>query len=133
MQFTLTSSYNRFGCWGLTDDISNPYRNSKMQCIQDLIREHTVSAAESSVTTTVLNVFPNPCSDEVRISISDPEEARNGVIRVLGVDGREVYSTEVGAQDVIHLATKDFPKGLYFLTLTSERARAVGRLVVQRN
>ncbi|MFH0976968.1 MAG: hypothetical protein V1874_14390 [Spirochaetota bacterium] len=29
MQYTLCSAYTRYGCWGLTDDISKPYRNSK--------------------------------------------------------------------------------------------------------
>ena len=37
MQFTLTSSYNHYGCWGLTDDVNNPDRNYKFQCIKDLL------------------------------------------------------------------------------------------------
>lgn len=29
MYFTLSSAYNRYGCWGLTDDYTNPERNYK--------------------------------------------------------------------------------------------------------
>jgi hypothetical protein len=29
MQFTLTSAYSRYGCWGLTDDVTKPLRNAK--------------------------------------------------------------------------------------------------------
>jgi hypothetical protein len=37
IQFVLYSSYNRYGCWGLTDDLSNPDRNHKFQAIRDLL------------------------------------------------------------------------------------------------
>jgi len=36
-QFTLTSSYQRYGCWGLTDDVTNPDRNYKFQAARDLL------------------------------------------------------------------------------------------------
>lgn len=36
MYFTLNSGYNRYGCWGLTDDYSNPNRNYKMKAVQEL-------------------------------------------------------------------------------------------------
>jgi hypothetical protein len=36
MQFALVSAYNRFGSWGLTDDITNVNRNSKYGSVADL-------------------------------------------------------------------------------------------------
>jgi len=36
MYFTLNSGYNRYGCWGLTDDYKNPNRNYKMKAVQEL-------------------------------------------------------------------------------------------------
>ncbi len=36
MQFTLSSAYTRYGCWGLTDDITNPDRNSKYKAAQQV-------------------------------------------------------------------------------------------------
>ncbi len=35
-QFTLTSSYCRYGCWGLTDDITDPGRNYKYDAAKKL-------------------------------------------------------------------------------------------------
>jgi hypothetical protein len=37
MQFRLVSQYNRFGTFGLTDDINNPDRNSLFQAVRELI------------------------------------------------------------------------------------------------
>ena len=37
--FTLQSGYNRYGCWGLTDDYTNPDRNYKMQAARELAKE----------------------------------------------------------------------------------------------
>lgn len=37
MQFTLSGKYSRSGCWGLTDDVSKPDRNYKMQAMRDLV------------------------------------------------------------------------------------------------
>jgi hypothetical protein len=36
-QFTLYGPYQRYGCWGLTDDLSDPDRNHKFQACRDLI------------------------------------------------------------------------------------------------
>ncbi len=37
MQFTLTSSYCRYGCWGLTDDVTEPNRNYKYEAAHKLV------------------------------------------------------------------------------------------------
>jgi hypothetical protein len=47
MYFTMSSGYNRYGCWGLTDDVTNPDRNSKFQAIRDLLGTVTQVAAPS--------------------------------------------------------------------------------------
>ena len=43
MQFTLTSAYSRYGCWGLSDDVSVPHRNYKLAAIRDLLMGTTNS------------------------------------------------------------------------------------------
>ncbi len=42
MQFTLSSAYCRYGCWGLTDDITNPQRNYKYEAARKLADSITV-------------------------------------------------------------------------------------------
>jgi hypothetical protein len=37
MQFTLSGAYNRYGAWGLTDDVSKPDRNALFQEVRQLI------------------------------------------------------------------------------------------------
>jgi hypothetical protein len=40
MQFTLSSAYTRYGCWGLTDDITKPNRNAKYKAAQDVAAKY---------------------------------------------------------------------------------------------
>jgi hypothetical protein len=37
MQFTLSGNYNRYGAWGLTDDVGKPDHNSLFQTVRELI------------------------------------------------------------------------------------------------
>jgi hypothetical protein len=37
MQFTLSSGYNRYGNWGLTDDVNFPDRNYKYRALKSLV------------------------------------------------------------------------------------------------
>jgi hypothetical protein len=37
MQLELVGGYSRFGTWGLTDDVTNPDRNFKLQAIRDVL------------------------------------------------------------------------------------------------
>lgn len=58
MHFTLASSYNRYGCWGLTDDYTNPDRNYKMQAVRDIIS--TYSSIEENNDAEENIIYPNP-------------------------------------------------------------------------
>jgi hypothetical protein len=52
MQFTLSSAYTRYGCWGLTDDITKPDRNSKYKAAQDVAARYangTISLKERKI------------------------------------------------------------------------------------
>ncbi len=41
IHFQLTTAYSRYGCWGLTDDVSYPDRNSKFQAIKEVMGDVT--------------------------------------------------------------------------------------------
>ncbi len=45
MYFTLSSAYSRHGCWGLTDDITQPRRNHKYQAVVELIEQGRAAQA----------------------------------------------------------------------------------------
>lgn len=101
MQFTLTSSYNRYGCWGLTDDVNIPHRNYKFACIQALLPADTTSSTAISPmvekTATSISVYPNPSSGAVFISY---ELIRPANVSLTIVDnlGRVVYQSPLEAQ-----------------------------------
>ncbi|MBS1561684.1 MAG: hypothetical protein JSS89_08780 [Bacteroidetes bacterium] len=48
LYFTLASAYNRYGCWGLTDDPANPDRNAKMSAVRALLAP-TTDVGDNSV------------------------------------------------------------------------------------
>jgi hypothetical protein len=39
MHFLLSGPYTRYGCYGLTDDVTQPERNSKFQAMRELIAQ----------------------------------------------------------------------------------------------
>ncbi|MFA6571945.1 MAG: hypothetical protein WCT77_12005, partial [Bacteroidota bacterium] len=47
LYFTLFSGYNRYGCWGITDDYSNPDRNYKMKAIREIISGYSDGVNEN--------------------------------------------------------------------------------------
>lgn len=61
MQFTLASAYNRYGCWGLTDDYTNPERNYKMKAMRELLSK----SSEVNIKNNLLNIYPNPANDVI--------------------------------------------------------------------
>jgi hypothetical protein len=66
MHFTLASSYNRYGCWGLTDDYTKPDRNYKMQAVRDIISTYTsVEEQDNSDDNTI---YPNPASEFIYLN-----------------------------------------------------------------
>ena len=78
MQFTLSSAYNRYGCWGLTDDITDPDRNHKFQAVRDLIGTPTnVDGVKRSLSSefTLHQNYPNPFNPETIIRLSLPVAA----------------------------------------------------------
>lgn len=69
LHFTLAGSYNRYGCWGLTDDPSNPDRNYKMQAMRDMLGDWQNS--EGVVVNNhgvFFSIVPNPAKNILRIN-----------------------------------------------------------------
>jgi hypothetical protein len=54
MQFTLSSAYTRYGCWGLTDDIAKPQRNAKYTAAKLLAERYPASVHEERIASGLL-------------------------------------------------------------------------------
>jgi hypothetical protein len=88
MQFTLSSSYNRYGCWGLTDDISNPDRNYKFQAARELTGSADIICCELTTPSNflLLSNYPNPFNPNtaVLVSLNQPGLVTLRVFNLLG-------------------------------------------------
>jgi hypothetical protein len=124
MQFTLSSSYNRYGCWGLTDDITVPHRNYKLAAIEDLL-SGTSRAKESEEPPHKIKAYPNPSTGTLYL---EWEKACKYQLRVTDVSGREVYC-EKGWGQVITLV--DLPPGFYAYSLWHKGGLASGKILVK--
>lgn len=108
MHFTLASSYNRYGCWGLTDDYTNPDRNYKMQAIRDIISTKT-NIIELS-TDNVLTIAPNPTNGLVSLELN--EKYKN--ISLVDMSGKILLSIDPkGGSTQVNLS--HLSNGVYFL------------------
>ncbi len=111
MQFTLSSPYNRYGCWGLTDDINKPYRNYKMQCIKDMLAINTSADKPAFQKNLSINkCYPNPTSDEFEIEfVGTPNH-----FRVVSPTGAVYHDAAITAPSQ-KVNLKHAPKGIYYL------------------
>lgn len=89
MHFTLTSAYTRYGCWGLTDDVSIPDRNYKYQCLKELVEVPTFIRNEMK--SGWVNVYPNPVSDVLTVSY-ELHEKKAATLEIFDLYGRNLYS-----------------------------------------
>ncbi len=122
MQFTLTSGYNRYGCWGLTDDVNNPHRNYKFACLQDLLREiatgaHTVPVGSGPG----FSVFPNPSPGQFTLAFS---------LKNTALCAAELYNSQGKSIRVI-FSEKPFPAGENRIETAEGAAFAAGLYFVK--
>ncbi|NNJ54823.1 MAG: T9SS type A sorting domain-containing protein, partial [Bacteroidia bacterium] len=80
----------------------------------------------------LIKIYPNPASDNVTISISDPSMGE-GRINLTDINGRLVRSIPLDkGRNLISIMLDDYPKGVYILKLTnSDQVSAVKRLIIE--
>lgn len=124
IQFTLTSAYNRYGCWGMTDDINNPDRNYKFQAARDLLEYLTTVETKSTVEEFRLNNnYPNPFNPSTQISFSIPH-TEHVTLNIFNVRGEHV-TTLVDEQKsqgeyVVTFDASGLPGGVYLYELRTD-------------
>lgn len=124
MQFTLSSAYNRYGCWGLTDDINDPYRNYKMSCIKEIANRTTsTDISPKSPDTPIWYLSPNPFVNTFGIHVDLPQ---SGKIRIdlhdlCGNESSVLYEGRLEAgRQIIPLSVEGLPSGMYIVQCTYE-------------
>jgi len=136
IQFTLTSSYNRYGCWGLTDDITDPDRNYKFQAARELINQPSSVKAEKAIATSqLMENYPNPFNPKTQIvfTLLKPMEIK---LEVFNMQGRIVTTLVRGwfAQGNHHVIFNgsDHPSGVYVYRLTTPEFTQMRKMIIMK-
>jgi hypothetical protein len=140
MQFTLSSGYNRYGCWGLTDDITLPDRNFKYRAAKAIAGSGLKNEAGISQENFLLSASPNPLTGTVlfqyrltrpggiALAIYDPSGRLIKTIK----NGRQlpgVYSISWNGTDA---SGSRVAPGVYLLRNEPEGNRSCRSLIVLR-
>jgi hypothetical protein len=133
MQFSLSSGYNRYGCWGLTDDISYPNRNYKYGAIKSIVGgPASVIVPTSKATPDRLTVsITGRGLALVRFYMQNGAQANLTLHTVSGrlVETLRLFATETGMREAV-VTTKQLAPGLYLLRLTSGNNQIERRIAV---
>ena len=125
MQFTLTSAYSRYGCWGLTDDVTVPHRNYKLAAIRDLL-SGTTHSKEIHTSRSKIKVYPIPSNGIVYFEL---ENASSYQIRIYEVSGKEVCFKKGFAQVITWTA---FQSGLYYYSLLHDGGFSSASILINK-
>ncbi|MDQ1264960.1 MAG: Por Secre tail protein [Bacteroidota bacterium] len=134
LYFALASGYNRYGCWGLTDDYTKPDRNFKMQAVRDIINGNT-DINENVIGNSKVFIYPNPASDYIYIELPDEQFATTEIcsVNINNTIGENLLKSELnlinrkGRLDIPRL-----PSGLYCLNIYLNNEVYVQGIVVFR-
>ncbi|MGE5559146.1 MAG: hypothetical protein ACM3WV_11165, partial [Bacillota bacterium] len=86
MQFTLSSGYNRYGCWGLTDDIAIPDRNYKFQAARELLGEGTPPPSPTPTVSIAPTPSPTPSTPPGSFNLLSPANGARNVSKTPAFD-----------------------------------------------
>ncbi len=137
MQFTLSSAYNRYGCWGLTDDIAEPDRNHKFQAVRDLVGERSRDPDGGGVPEgyRLYQNYPNPFNKETTIKYGLPE-AGHVNISLYNVMGKKITVLVDGWRKAgyhsVPLKDPDLASGVYFYRMKSNNFSRTQKGVIVR-
>ncbi|MCX6141465.1 MAG: hypothetical protein NTX15_11690 [Candidatus Kapabacteria bacterium] len=112
MYFALSSGYNRYGCWGITDDPSIPDRNFKMQSLRDITGTST-SIEDAEVWNNTLFITYDSETRLAAISFPSPTDGASN-LELLTLVGQRVGITHTYVSDTLcYVDLTNTPRGLY--------------------
>jgi hypothetical protein len=123
MHFTWYSGYNRYGCWGLTDDLRKSDRNYKMEALRNL---ETVTGIDEAEKNYKVVIYPNPGSSFFLIR-SEPDKILK--IEILDLHGRLVYLDDRYVSGT--LIPADQKDGLYLVRITTSGGTFTEKILIE--
>ncbi|MBL4652153.1 MAG: T9SS type A sorting domain-containing protein [Flavobacteriales bacterium] len=76
---------------------------------------------------TPFNIYPNPASDKVTINFDD--NSTDYLITIYSIDGK-IASNSIVASDQHELYVSEYPNGVYFIEISSEKKTYTEKLVI---
>lgn len=129
MHFTLTSGYNRYGCWGLTDDVTVPHRNFKFQCFMDMVNGLVSTVETDNQAPELIQVFPNPASDHV--SFVFPDQINPLALSLYDTNSLLIRSFNDIIGATLEIQTTTMSPGMYlYVVIYNNGATASGKFLV---
>lgn len=134
LHFTLSSGYNRYGCWGLTDDYTKPDRNYKMEAMRELAGqpESTDDELIRQTLPDYITIFPNPVNTtgfNLRINSSG-----NYNLLIYGLNGICIVNSNLTIPESGIISTGftglDLMPGLYSLRLTNGTENYYSKFII---
>jgi len=96
--------------------------------VDELSFEYANASIEEVTTEKVVEVYPNPANDFVRVDINSQNIAQ---VRIVNMIGQEVYINEnVYKTDIINVSV--LPEGIYFVEVKADRSYFTNKIVVTR-
>lgn len=111
MYFTLFSEYNRYGCWGLTDDYNNPDRNFKMAAIREIINDNTDIIISDNLQ---FSLSPNPVKNMAHVII--PQNLLEYNITIYNLLGHKLIDIDGNSSD-LQIDISSLTPGLYMIRI----------------
>ncbi|MBN2355163.1 T9SS type A sorting domain-containing protein [candidate division KSB1 bacterium] len=135
MQFTLSSAFSRYGCWGLTDDINNPDRNHKFQAVRELVGVRMDSSDDGDdlpADFELLQNYPNPFNNVTRILFALPRSA-HVTLEVYNIKGQKVAvlvdDYKKAARHEVQFGAAGLANGLYVCRLQAGPFTAIKKML----
>jgi len=93
-----------------------------------------VSAVEDPASSFAeFNVFPNPVADEMQVAFTVKQHVGlSASVQLMSAEGKTVYTRHVSGQGlhVVSVPCKNFPSGMYFLTVSMEGEKLVEQIQI---
>lgn len=123
----LSTMFVNDGTWHNINEVTSPKMNSSLAISLVGCNGLDPSLRVIEKTRRSLQLYPNPCSDELMVSFSGD---MTGIPRCIDIMGRTVPVDFEKTQNGLRLHIKNTPDGIYFLTLTTKDSAWAGRFLV---
>jgi hypothetical protein len=91
--------------------------------------------SDALLSNNTMQIYPNPATDEIHISVSGYETSENVLFEVFDVYGRSVQATRIPGSELggnLRISSKELDAGIYILSVTGNTFRATGRIRILR-